>query len=388
MQPPYANSFVHETGSSWAGSSGTLHDSSWGGHFSTPLIIQNREDIELTDWWINKLAYWSGQNPYVKTQIYRTAMDHPFSFQAVILVYAARWRAQITGQSNSEEVQRHVGQVRKNIEDAVSGAIQVHDDQLATALAGMALAEGRYGSRQDAEAYLEHAARILSRRPGASSGVEVFFHYVRYILPPLSDMVSPTNRRLLVLFLQRAQELMHRHSSPGHQPQSSHGRTAFQMGSPLFSLLSSGPRPTQVPQEAHVYVVRTAETQEASRSGCLIYITAALWDFKDSVNKTHRFLAYLTALVEEHQLGKHPACETLLWLLLEQTCDADLRDPKRAWSTGQLLQAQRQLRPDLQFHYNELLMSFLSLQMPVRGIDVFQNELESSFGERRHSPYP
>ncbi|EPS32658.1 hypothetical protein PDE_07618 [Penicillium oxalicum 114-2] len=355
--------------------------------FPTPAIIQNPEDVELADWWVNKLTYWSGQNPYVKTQIYRTAMEHPFSFQAVILVYAARWKAQMNGQDNSKEVQRHVGQVRKNLEDAASGLIQVPEDQLATALAGMALAEGRFGSCQDAEQYLSHAIRIVRHRRGTPSAVEVFVHYVRSILPPLSDAITPINRCALVSFLQQAQELLQRHGSPQYQPQSSHRRTAFQMGSPLFSLLSSGPRPTQVPQEAHMYVVRSAETQEASRSGCLIYITAALWDFRDSVSKTHRFLAYLTSLVEEHQLGKHPACETLLWLLLEQTCDADLRDPERVWSTGQLLQTHRQLRPDLQFHYNELLMSFLSLQVPVRGIDVFETELEASFGGRRHSPH-
>ena len=129
-----------------------------------------------------------------------------------------------------------------------------------------------------------------------------------------------------------------------------------------------------------MYVVRDGQTQEVSRTASLIYITAALWDFKDSISRTHRFLAYLSAMVEHHQLDRHPACETLLWLLLQQACDADLRDTERPWSTGELLRLHKQLRPDLQFHFNELLMTFLSLQPPIRGISVFEVDLQASLG--------
>lgn len=344
------------------------------------------QDMELEAYWTTKLSYWSGQNPYVKNQIFQTAMEHPFPFQAVILVYCARWKAQLYGHKDSEEVQRHVGQARKNIQDATAGVFKVHDDYLAMASAGMALSEERFGSRQDAHAYLERAVGIMRPRPGSNPPVEVLVHYVRYIIPPQSPTITPANQRWLVTFLRGAQDLMERHSAPEYQPQSSHRRTAFQMESPLFSLLSSGPRPSQVPQASRMYVVRDGQTQEASRTAALIYITAALWDFKDSISQTHRFLAYLTALVEKHQLDRYPACETLLWLLLEQSCDADLRDPERAWSTGDLLLAQRQLRPDLQFHFNELLMSFLSLQSPIRGIGVFEAELKACPGAISSSP--
>lgn len=358
----------------------TMLDASRRDPFSSLPFAQNPEDRELADYWTTKLAYWSGQNPYVKNQIFRTAMEHPFSFQAVILVYCARWKAQLYGQKDSKEVQRHVGQARKNIENATAGLLQVHDDQLAMALAGMALSEERFGSSQDAHAYLEHAVQLVRRRPGSNPSVEVFVQYVRYILPSRSPIMTPADRRWLVTFLQEAQDLMERHSAPEYEPQSSHQRTAFQMGSPLFSLLSSGPRPSQVPQESRMYVVRDGQTQEVSRTASLIYITAALWDFKDSISRTHRFLTYLSAMVEHHQLDRHPACETLLWLLLEQACDADLRDTERLWSTGELLRAHRQLRPDLQFHFNELLMTFLSLQPPIRGISVFEADLQASLG--------
>lgn len=356
----------------------TMLDASRRDPFSSLPIIHTPEDMELVDYWTTKLTYWSGQNPYVKNQIFRTAMEHPFSFQAVILVYCARWKAQLYGQPDSKEVQRHVGQARKNIEDATAGLLQVHDDQLAMALAGMALSEERFGSSQDAPTFLEHAVQLMRRHPGSNPPVEVFVQYVRYILPSQSPTLSPADQRWLVTFLHGAQDLMQRHSAPEYQPQSSHRRTAFQMESPLFSLLSSGPRPSQVPQASRMYVVRDAQTQEVSRSASLIYITAALWDFKDSISQTHRFLVYLTSLVEQHQLDRHPACETLLWLLLEQACDADLRDFERPWSTGELLRAHRQLRPDLQFYFNELLMTFLSLRPPIRGIGVFETDLKAS----------
>ncbi|KAJ5159841.1 uncharacterized protein N7482_006845 [Penicillium canariense] len=366
----------------------TMLDASRRDPFSSLPMLQDPEDMELVDYWTTKLTYWSGQNSYVKNQIFRTAMEHPFSFQAVVLVYCARYKAQLYGLSDSKEVRRHVGQAKKNIEDAVAGSLHVHDDQLAMALAGLALSEERYGSSQDAHAYLDHAVRIMRQRVGANPSVEVFLHYMRCIMPAKTPTLDPADRRWLVTFLQGAQDLMQMHSASECQPQSTPRRTAFQMESPLFSLLSSGPRPSQVPHASRIYVVHNAMTQEVSRTAALIYITAALWDFKDSDSQTQRFLVYLCALVEQHQLDRYLACETLLWLLLEQGCDPDLRDPERAWSTGALHTAHWQLPPDLQFHFNEMLMSFLSLRPPIRGIGVFQTELQESFDSSRSRTSP
>jgi hypothetical protein len=86
-------------------------------------------------------------------------------------------------------------------------------------------------------------------------------------------------------------------------------------------------------------------------------------------------MRYLCTTVEQHQLDRQHACETLLWLLLEQGCDPDLQAPERAWSAGELLATHKQLRPDQQFHFNEILMSFLTLRAPIRGIDIFEKDL-------------
>ncbi|KAJ5713484.1 uncharacterized protein N7483_010665 [Penicillium malachiteum] len=342
-------------------------------------FAQNPDDIELLDYWTSKLAYWSGQNFYIKTKIWQYSAAHPVSFQAVVMTYCARYKAKLQGLADTEEIRRHVGQARKNIQDATAGTLNIHPDYIAMALAGLALCEDRYGNKQECQPYLDQAARIMRPRPGSNIPVEVFLHYVRFILPPSHPGNDPTAPQWLVSFLRGAENLMQKHSTPEYLAQAPQRRDIFQMESPLFSLLSSGPRPSQVPYASRMYVVPDPQTQEVSRTAALIYITAALWDFKDSADKTARFMIYLKNMVEEHQLGRHPACETLLWVLLEQGCEADLRNPERAWSTGELLKTHRFLRPDLQFNFNEILMSFLTLRPPIRGIDVFQEELQATY---------
>ncbi|KAJ5397903.1 hypothetical protein N7509_006016 [Penicillium cosmopolitanum] len=357
------------------GSPRTMLDASRKDPFSSLPIAHDPENLELVDYWTTKLTYWSGQNPYVKNQIFRTAMDHPVTFQAVILTYCARWKAQIYGITDSPEVIRHVGQSRKNIDDASRGITQVPPDQLAMALSGMALGEERFGDKSEGRRCLEQALHLMRPRPGFNPSVEVFLHYVRFIMLPQNTEIDPADLQWLVSFLWGAQSLMQRHSSPDYLAHTPQRRDAFEMQSPLFSLLSSGPRPSQVPQAARMYVVRDAQTQEISRTAALIYITTALRDFKDSASKCGRFIQYLCTTVEHHQLDRQHACETLLWLLLEQGCDPDLQAHERAWSTGELLLTHKQLRPDQQFHFNEILMSFLTLRAPIRGIDIFEKEL-------------
>lgn len=125
-----------------------------------------------------------------------------------------------------------------------------------------------------------------------------------------------------------------------------------------------------------MYVLEGKPTQEISRTAALIYITAALWDFQDSPNKTNRFLEQLTTMTRDHGLDRSAACETLVWLLLEERWDADLRDAERGWSTGELLKMHKQLRPELQFRFSEILMSFLTMTPPIRGITAFAQELD------------
>lgn len=61
-----------------------------------------------------------------------------------------------------------------------------------------------------------------------------------------------------------------------------------------------------------IYVLQYAPTQGISLGAALIYITAALWDFQDSLSRTNRFLGHLFAIVRETRLDRDPACESLL----------------------------------------------------------------------------
>ncbi|KAL5338573.1 hypothetical protein BJX70DRAFT_366226 [Aspergillus crustosus] len=346
------------------------------------LPITRSADSELADYWTNRLTYWSGQNTYLKNCAFQTSMSHPLAFEAVILSYCARWKAQLDDR-HSSEVDYHLANVTKGIEDAASGRLKIDSDNLAMALAGLALQEDRFGSKEKAKTYEDRAIQMLRTRPRSSGLTEIFLHYVRYVMMPLPPQDSASwevGHHWLVTFLRAAEGLMVSHNTAEYLSSYPQRRTAFQMESPLFSLLSSGPRPSRVPHDSRKYVVRNVPTQEITRTAALIYITAALWDFQDSPGKITRFLIYLQNLVKKHQLDRYPACESFIWLLLEENCDLDLKDAERAWSTCELLKIHKQLRPNLQFQYNETLFSYLMLAKPIRGVDAFEKELVSASG--------
>ncbi|KAL4993746.1 hypothetical protein BDV10DRAFT_17351 [Aspergillus recurvatus] len=334
-------------------------------------------DMELADYWTNRLTYWSGQNKYIKDCAFKTAMVHPLSFRAVILAYCARWKAQLYNHSNAREIDYHLASARKGVEDAINGRVKIDGDSLAMAFAGLALQEDRFGSKEKAGEYEERAVQILRTGARSSRLAEVFLHYIRYVMIPSPQPLSRSEngQGWLVTFLRAAEGLMLSHDNDNYLTSCPHRRAAFQMESPLFSLLSSGPRPSRVPHDSRIYVVRNVPTQEITRTAALIYITAALWDFQDSPGKTQRFLVYLNNLVKKHELDRYPACESFIWHLLEENCDIDLKDSERAWSTGELLKIHKRLPPDLQFQYNEILFSFLMLLKPIRGVEAFEKEL-------------
>ena len=308
-------------------------------------------------------------------------MAHPLAFQAAILAYCARWKIQLYGLDDWREHRHHMSQVRKGIKDIQAGLAEIDPDSLTMAFSGLALQEERFGSRETAQEYVDQAVQVVRPQTGSKSKAEAYMHYTRYMVIPSSVTgIDRKGRQWLTTFLRGAEELMLEHNTESYQLTVPQRQAAFQMGSPLFPLLSSGPHPSQVPQSSRMFVLQNAPTQDVSRTAALIYITAALWYFRHSPDKTGRFLDYLFKVVKEHRLDQYPACETLVWLFLEETCDADLKDPQRAWSTGELLNMTKQLPPGLQFQFNEILMSYLQLMAPIPGIDVFEKELQKMAG--------
>lgn len=345
------------------------------------LPTLDQRGYELADYWTNKLTYWSGPNPHMKTVVYQTAMRHPVSFQAVILAYCARWKGRLYNCPDDPEIVFYVGQAKQTVEQALRGAQPMDEESLAMALTGLSLQEERFSNdRKKADEYADRAVQLLRPRIGhnvtvSSVTIEVFLLYVRYIMFPRGSSIDADGARWLVTFLRSAEQIMSEHSRPSFLSDVPDRRRFFQIESPLYCFLSSGPHPSQVPNSNRMYVIQNAPTQEICRTAALIYITTTLWDHRESPDKTARFLEQLMAKLKERGLDRYPMCESFVWMLLEENYDADLKDPERAWLTGELLKRHKLLSPELQFYFNEILLSFLMLNRPLKGVDFFEQEL-------------
>ncbi|RAL13016.1 uncharacterized protein BO97DRAFT_442851 [Aspergillus homomorphus CBS 101889] len=344
--------------------------------FDSLPAVNSLADQELVDAWVSKLSYWSGQNQYIKLQVFNTAKAHPVCFQAVILAYSARWRASLYGYKSSPEAAQHLVRASSMLGETRG---QRNDDILAMALAGMSLHENRFGdSELAAMKYEDQAVGILRHRQGPRGIAEVFLHYVRYLkMPPREASLSSNKKRLLIDFLRAAEDLKLEHSADTYLSSVPQRRTAFQMSGPLYRSLCPGPWPTAVPQNLHKYVLSPRlPTHEVSRTACLIYITIALREFRDAHSKTIQFLAHLHELVTEYKLDRNPAFETFTWLLLEDRYSADLRDEQdRAWQTGELLKMAKQLPLNMQVHFSKILFSYLMLETPAVDVRSFERDL-------------
>ncbi|KAE8376880.1 hypothetical protein BDV26DRAFT_264627 [Aspergillus bertholletiae] len=365
----------------------TLLDASAKDPFDSLPVACTREDFILMDCWTNRLTYWSGEPRLMKDQVFRAVLNHPLPFQSVVLAYCARWRAHAYGLKWSPDVELHLGRATKGIEQVMKGGTEIDTDSLAMALTGMAIQEERFGSKQHARAYVDQAVQLLRSRSGSNRVAEALLHYVQFMLMPLRPKVPEDGQQWLVTFLRGAEGLMQEHSTDAYLASVPQRRSVFQMDSPLFPLLSSGPRPSHVPHQSRIYIItKNAPTQELTRTAALIYITAALWDFQGFSSKTARFLDHLHMTVKNHELDRYPACESFVWLLMLERYEADLQEPERSWSTSELLKLYKQLRPELQFLFSEILFSLLMLSPPIRGIDIFERELYSSMPEVQEEP--
>lgn len=340
-------------------------------------------DLDLADFWTSKLTYWSGPNQYMKNQIFRIAMSSPLTFQAVILTYCARWKNQMLNLHNSKEIQRRIAEPKRMVDAALKGQVKADEETLSLALTGLSLSEERFGDKDTADQYAERAAQLIRSRVGCFPRNETLLHFIRYTMTPRNTAINSEGERWLVTFLRATEQLMAKQSTDAYLAVVPLRRDAFQMDHPLYALLASGPRPSVVPPNHRIYVVGHRFLQDICRIGCLTYITTALWEYKDSPIKTSHFLSHICSVVEEHNLDRHPANETLLWVLLEEErYETNLKDPERSWTTGELLKILKQLPYDLWFQFGEILMSLLSLNTPIRGIEAFEEQLRKSSGVR------
>ena len=85
----------------------------------------------------------------------------------------------------------------------------------------------------------------------------------------------------------------------------------------------------------------------------------------------------LNELVAQYKLDRNPACETFIWLLLEERCIPRLRDSERAWRMGELLKMIKKLPPDLRVEYGNILFSFLMLESPTLEVGEFERRVHA-----------
>ncbi|ODH49810.1 hypothetical protein GX48_04038 [Paracoccidioides brasiliensis] len=120
----------------------------------------------------------------------------------------------------------------------------------------------------------------------------------------------------------------------------------------LILILSPVPHPIQVPENKRVGVLKY-ELSTLCRASSLVYPSKALWDQRESADKCIRYLDHMVTNVLEYDIERDFPIESFSWLLLEDRCDFDLRNPDRACSDSL-----------------ELLFSFLMLRPPDFNITV------------------
>ncbi|CRG84385.1 hypothetical protein PISL3812_01677 [Talaromyces islandicus] len=336
------------------------------------------DETQLYDLWTTRLSYWSGQNIRMKEKAFRAAMRHRTSFEALILGYCARWKPHLDGKPNGAMIQYYDSQVQFAL--SRQGANDFDDDSLSLSFTGLILQEERFGDKQKTQLYAQKAKNIQLYRKSQpmDNACRSLLFFILCIMKPPSQSISMGEKLQLVDLLHTGDRFMTEHATKEYLHDVPRREDTFHFKSPIYQLLSSGPRPSQVPVESRNYVVnKNTPTMEWSRTAALIYIVLALYDYRGSKNKTARFLDHLHYLISKHDLDRNPACESFIFFLVEESYDADLKQPNRAWQTNELLNIHKKLPSDLQFRFNDTLLSFLTLVPPVNPVDDFEEKLNA-----------
>lgn len=332
-------------------------------------------EYELVDNWLHRLTYWSGQNSYVKERVFRRAMQHPVPFRSMVLSYSARWKAHRAGITNQHLIDHYATQTELAVNNPLDHGMD--EDDLVMTLAGLHVQEERYGDQTKAVEYVEQALRIQRNRITLPDPVcQGILFFVYCMMMPRSYMISLEGMRSLVDFLRRGEVLVAEQNTQEYLVMVPQRASTFGYETELYQLLASGPRPSRVPMSDRSYVVNdVVPTTDWSRSAALIYIMTALWSLRHSPGRTSRFLNYLTAIVRQRGAYQDYSCESFVYMLMEEDCDYDLKDPHRLFLTAELLQIPKILPRDLLFRFNELVLGHLMMASRNDSVDNFERDL-------------
>lgn len=338
------------------------------------LPVTITEDMEqLLIVWGYKMAYWSGQNPCIKTSTFKLAMASPALFYSLILSYTARVRDRVERPNAEPRAHIYVDTAERLLAEEMQKSDGRDEDRIILALAGLSLQEERYGSGTKAVQLMQDAMGRLKRRIGDSIA-ETFLHYIRLTQAPRLTTHEPREATRLISFLRDADTLS---TGPlltlSRIPEF---RDAFQFGSPLHFMLAAGPSPTPVPEDDRKWVILN-DSREPCRIAALVYIAAALLDNFASPENTARLIAWIIGMVLENQLHRSPSTESLMWLLLTDPHDPHLKNSWRPWFVGNLMEVVCKLPLPLRFHFSEIVLRILMgrrMDLEV-SIEKFEGEI-------------
>ncbi|KAK2796246.1 hypothetical protein FQN50_009636 [Emmonsiellopsis sp. PD_5] len=341
--------------------------------FDTLPLTLTREEQELVDCYISKLSYWSGPNTYIKRAVFRDTMHNPMMFHVAVLTYTARYRAWVCASSGTPQSTSYVSKSETMISQYLKDREGQPDDASTVALTALSVQETRYGNNDKSDQYLQTALEGLrtSEMPILGS----FTHYCRTFVRKRNVPFLEKHALALVSFLRKAEALAIDHHHPQFLSYFPQRKAVFQYTAPLYLILSPGPHPTHIPDADRPWVVKY-EVHEVCRASALVYLNIAVLDYKDSPEKCVRYLEQLVTNIYQHGLHDGYQVESLLWMLLDDICDYDLKNPKRAWDVGDVVDLFKFLPPPLSFQFTELLLSFLMLKVPDFNITVAKFEKE------------
>ncbi|KKZ60129.1 hypothetical protein EMCG_05154 [[Emmonsia] crescens] len=322
----------------------------------------NDEDRHLMDCWISKLTSWSGPNHFMKKSVFREAMQHPMTFHVCVLAYSARYLASVRPIKNTPQCSSYISTAENMLTAYLKKGQHRGDSVSMMAFTALSVQEARYGSRQKSRHYLDTAIQNLRSWEGERLLGDTYTHYGRLTMFKRDLPFEMKHASQLLSFLRNVESLAFSHSRPAFISIAPQRKATFEYMTPLHLILSGGPHPSRVPEKERVWVVKY-ELSSLCRVSSLVYLNKALWDQRDSPEGCIRYLNNLTENVREHLEPNYPV-ESFSWLLLQDICDLDLRNPDRAWFVGDIMESFKEIPQPLQFQFTELLLSFLVLKPP------------------------